>query len=102
MHGILRTCPGRSAARSDALKTRDPVGCDVSRTEVPHLWCTAIALHHVRDTRPYFFNPFSSTNALQRLTSPAMYFVSAVESASMESSALLSNICLVSGAAIRR
>src|SRR5262249_36179859 len=38
------------AARSDALQTRDP-GFLPRRTGVPHLRCTAFALHRARDTR---------------------------------------------------
>ena len=43
-----------------------------------------VVVEHSGILHGYFFNPFSSTNAVQRLTSPAMYFVSAGESASID------------------
>ena len=71
--------PGSAAYRSAALRAAPRPGHD-----------------------SYFFNPFSSTNAVQRLSSSAMYFVSAGTSASIDSSAVFSNCCLVSGALISR
>ena len=44
-------CPGRGAAWNDALQTRDPGFFPKAVTGVPHLRCTASALHRVRDTR---------------------------------------------------
>src|SRR6185369_5046680 len=36
-----------------------------------------VVVEHSSVLHGYFFNPFSSTKAVQRLTSPAMYLVSA-------------------------
>ncbi len=44
----------REAQRSDAPQTRDPVDYIAKTTGVPHLRCTAWAVHRVRDTRSSF------------------------------------------------
>ena len=59
----ILACPGRCAARSDALQTRDPGFSFLEATGVPDQRCTArknYALHRVRDTSQSYPNVYVS------------------------------------------